>query len=40
VQAISVKNTRLGFPISEDDKDLVIRVGEINGDKEMIKIEF
>lgn len=40
VQAIAVKNTRLGFPISEDDNTLVIQVGEINGEKEKINIEF
>jgi hypothetical protein len=40
VQAISVKNTRLGFPVNENDKNLVIQVGEINGDKEKIEINF
>ena len=40
VQAISVKNTRLGFPLNETDKNLVLQVGEINGYKEKIEINF
>lgn len=40
VQAISTKYTRVGFPINETDKDLVLRVGEIDGQKEEIPIQF
>jgi hypothetical protein len=40
VQAISTKNTRIGFPINDSDKDLILRVGEINGDKEEVPLEF
>lgn len=40
VQAISTKNTRLGFPINDSDKDLVLRVGEINGEKEELPLNF
>ena len=40
VQAISTKYTRIGFPINDTDHDLVIRVGEINGDKEEIALQF
>lgn len=38
VQAISIKNTRVGFPIYESDKNLVLRIGEINGDKEEVEL--
>lgn len=37
-QAISTKTTRIGFPINENDKNLEIQVGEINGKKETIEI--
>lgn len=40
VQAISTKNTRLGFPINESDEKLVIQVGEINGEKEKIELKL
>ncbi len=40
VQAISTKNTRLGFPISDSDNQLILRVGEIDGEKEEIEISF
>lgn len=40
VQAISTKSTRIGFPIDEKYKSLEIQVGEINGSKEDIKINF
>lgn len=36
VQAISTKYTRVGFPINESDKNLVLQVGEIEGKKESI----
>ena len=38
IQAISTKFTRVGFPINTTDKDIVLRVGEINGDKEKIDL--
>lgn len=40
VQAISTKYTRLGFAISNDDKDITLTVGEIDGKKETISIKF
>ena len=40
VQAISTKNTRVGLAINESDKNIEIRVGEINGEKQNIKLEF
>lgn len=36
VQAISTKPTRVGFPLNEDDKDLILQVGEISGNKQNI----
>jgi hypothetical protein len=36
IQAISTKFTRVGFPINDSDDNLVLRVGEIEGDKEEI----
>jgi hypothetical protein len=41
VQAISTKDTRLGFPINESDlNNLSLRVGEIKGNKETISLKF
>lgn len=40
VQAISTKQTRIGFPINETDEKLELKVGEINGKKETVKITF
>lgn len=40
VQAISSKYTRVGFAINETDKNLVLIVGEIDGDKEEISLNF
>ena len=40
VQAISTKNTRVGFPINESDEKLIIQVGEINGNKEKIELSL
>jgi hypothetical protein len=38
VQAISTKYTRVGFAIDSNAKNLILRVGEINGDKQNINI--
>lgn len=40
VQAISTKETRVGFPISRSDKNLKLRVGEINGNKTTIDLSL
>jgi hypothetical protein len=40
IQAISTKYTRLGFPINDSDEKLVLRVGEIEGDKEEVELTF
>lgn len=40
VQAISAKSTRVGFPINTSDTNLVLKVGEIKGDKESITLSF
>lgn len=39
-QAISTKYTRVGFPINTTDKNLVLQVGQINGAKQTIKLNF
>lgn len=40
IQANSTKFTRIGIPINESDEDLIIIVGEIEGDKEEVKLNF
>ncbi len=40
IQALSTKYTRVGFPINRSDKNIVLQVGEINRDKEMIPLKF
>lgn len=40
VQAISTKNTRVGVAINETDKNIELRAGEINGEKQTIKLDF
>lgn len=40
IQAISTKYTRVGFPINDTDKNLILRVGEIDGQKEDIQVKF
>ena len=40
VQAISTKLTRLGFPINTTDKALKLKIGDINGEKSNIDLNF
>lgn len=40
VQAISTKITRVGFPISDTDKNLTIQIGEIQGSKQSITLDL
>jgi hypothetical protein len=40
VQAISTKYSRLGFAIDDNATDLLLRVGEIDGDKELVPLEL
>lgn len=40
VQADSTKYTRVGFPVNSTDKDFILRVGELNGSKETIRLEI
>jgi hypothetical protein len=40
VQAISTKKTRIGFPVNDSDKNLVLQFGDITGEKEKIQLNF
>lgn len=40
VQAISTKMTRIGFPVNDADTQLLLRVGEISGEKEDLALEI
>lgn len=40
IQAISTKYTKIGFAINESDKNLVLRIGEINGEKQEVTVKF
>jgi uncharacterized protein (UPF0333 family) len=39
IQPISTKYSRLGFPINDTDKNLILQVGEVAGPKTDIKLE-
>lgn len=38
VLAISTKLTRIGFPINDNDKNLTLQIGEVNGKKDTLKL--
>lgn len=38
IQANSTKYTRIGLPINDTDKDLILQIGELTGKKETIKL--
>lgn len=40
VQPFSTKQTRLAFPISENDTNWILKVGDLNGKKEDIPLKF
>ena len=40
VQAISTKYTRVGFPLNDSDINLLLKVGEINGEKQDVELKF
>ncbi len=40
VQALSTKYTRLGLPINDTDKNLVLQVGELTGTKQQIPLHL
>lgn len=40
VQAISTKTTRIGFIVDETTKKYILRIGEIDGDKQEVEINF
>jgi hypothetical protein len=40
VQAISTKYTRVGFPVNDSDKEIILRVGEIEGDKQEMDLNL
>jgi len=40
IQAISTKQTRLGFAIDDNNKPLALQVGEIDGEKDIIELEL
>lgn len=40
IQAISTKYSRVGFPINDTDRNLRLKVGEINGEKQTIDLNL
>lgn len=40
IQAISTKKTRLGFSVDRNDSDFVLKVGEINGEKQDVTLNL
>ena len=40
IQAISTKNTRVGFPVDRNVSSLILRIGEVSGEKEDIDLDL
>lgn len=40
IQPQSTKQTRLGFPVNDTDKDFVLRVGDLDGKKDLINVDL
>lgn len=40
IQAHSTKTTRIGLPINDTDKNIVLLVGELNGDKQTVNLNI
>ena len=40
IQPLSTKQTRLGFPINDSDRNWILKVGDLDGKKENIPLKF
>jgi hypothetical protein len=40
IQADSTKYTRIGLPINDSDRDIILLIGELNGEKETVKLNL